>query len=98
MADNLVHTRHTVSGQIGDVPESFLTHSVLGPYLEVVDEDAKPYLPEMHKPREAAVVDHDDPDEDLTEDAEAHDDPNEDLTEDAEAYDAFIENKYKDKD
>lgn len=52
-------TRHTVSGVIGPVHEDIFNHPDLGKYLERVDEDAKPYLPEMHKPREAEVVDPD---------------------------------------
>ena len=44
-------TRHTISGVIDEnTPEHIVTHSVLGKYLEVVDEDAKPFLPVMHKP------------------------------------------------
>lgn len=53
-------TRHTVSGVIDEnTPEHIVTHPVLGQYLEVVDEDAKPFLPEMHKPTkvEREVVD-----------------------------------------
>lgn len=50
----MARTRHTVSGVIDEnTPDHILNHSVLGRYLEVVDEDAKPYLPVMHKPREA---------------------------------------------
>lgn len=53
MADT-VRTRHTVSGAIdNNTPVHLLVHPTLGRYLEVVDEDAKPFLPELHKPREA---------------------------------------------
>lgn len=46
-------TRHTVSGVIDEnTPEHIVSHPVLGKYLEVVDDDAKPLLPIMHKPTE----------------------------------------------
>lgn len=51
-----IRARHTVSGQIAEVHEDIFNHDVLGKYLERVDEDAKPYLPEMHKPAEADKV------------------------------------------
>ena len=44
-----VHTRHTISGVIKDVPVSIYEHEILGKYLEIVPEDAKPFLPEMHR-------------------------------------------------
>lgn len=53
MSDNLVHVRHTVSGQIADVPQHIYDHDVLGAYLEIVDEDAKPFVPELHNARTA---------------------------------------------
>lgn len=44
-------TRHTVSGVIDEnTPEHMLTHPLLGKFLEVVDENAKPLLPVMHRP------------------------------------------------
>ena len=44
-------TRHTVSGVVDEnTPEHIVQHPVLGKYLEVVDENAKPFLPIMHKP------------------------------------------------
>lgn len=46
---DLVRARHKVSGQIAEVPESFLRHDTLGQYLEEVGPEAKPYLPEMHR-------------------------------------------------
>lgn len=56
-----IRARHTVSGQIAEVHEDIFNHDVLGKYLERVDEDAKPRLPEMHKPtvadREVAIPD-----------------------------------------
>lgn len=51
-----IRARHTVSGQIAEVHEDVFNHEVLGKYLERVDEDAKPLLPEMHKPTEAKRV------------------------------------------
>lgn len=39
----MVYTRHTISGKKEEVPEHFLDHPVFGQYLEVVDEDAKPF-------------------------------------------------------
>lgn len=46
-----IPTRHTVSGAIDkNTPEHYLTHPVFGKYLEVVAEDAKPFVPELHKP------------------------------------------------
>lgn len=53
MADT-VRTRHTVSGVIdNNTPLHLIEHPIFGRYLEVVDDDAKPFLPELHKPREA---------------------------------------------
>lgn len=48
-----IRARHTVSGVIAEVPEHIFKHEDLGRFLEAVPEDAKPYLPEMHVPREA---------------------------------------------
>lgn len=48
-----IRARHTVSGKIAEVDESIFNHPHLGKYLERVDEDAKPLVPELHKPREA---------------------------------------------
>lgn len=48
-----IRTRHTISGKIAEVPEHIYNHDILGRYLEAVPEDAKPYLPLTHKPREA---------------------------------------------
>lgn len=50
-----VRTRHTISGAIEkNTPVHLLEHPTLGKYLEVVDDDAKPYHPELHKPREVS--------------------------------------------
>lgn len=46
---DLIHARHTVSGQIVDVPENIFNHEVLGAFYEEVGQDAKPFLPEMHR-------------------------------------------------
>lgn len=51
MADT-VRTRHKISGQIDEnTPRHIAEHPILGRHLEVVGPDAKPYLPEMHKPK-----------------------------------------------
>lgn len=50
-----IPTRHTVSGAIDkNTPEHYLTHPVFGRYLEVVDEDTKPFVPVLHKPTTVA--------------------------------------------
>lgn len=49
----MIRARHTVSGQIAEVPEHIFNHDVLGRYLEEVGESDKPYVPELHIPREA---------------------------------------------
>lgn len=47
-----VRTRHRLTGQIDEnTPRHLAEHEVLGKHLEIVDENAKPYLPEMHKPK-----------------------------------------------
>jgi len=51
-----IPTRHTISGVVDlNTPEHYLDHPILGEYLERVDEDAKPFTPELHKPRTAKV-------------------------------------------
>ena len=51
-----IRTRHTIAGVIDpNTPEHYLDHPVFGKYLERVDEDAKPFAPELHKPRTAKV-------------------------------------------
>jgi hypothetical protein len=50
---SMIRARHTVSGVIAEVPEDIFNHDVLGEYLERVEEDAKPLVPELHKPRKA---------------------------------------------
>lgn len=52
-----VRTRHKISGKIDEnTPKHIALHPVLGRYLEIVDNDAKPFLPEMHKVRVAEDV------------------------------------------
>ena len=46
----MVYARNTLSGQIADVSPKFLEHPVLGKVLELVDTEAKPFVPELHKP------------------------------------------------
>lgn len=46
---DLIRVRHTISGQIAEVPANIVNHFELGKYLEEVGPDAKPYLPEMHR-------------------------------------------------
>lgn len=53
-------TRHTVSGVVDkNTPEHILDHPVLGKYLEVVEDDAKPLLPVMHRPTTVDKIDDD---------------------------------------
>lgn len=55
-------TRHTISGVIDkNTPQNILEHPVLGRYLEVVDEDTKPFVPALHVPREAKDAGGDEP-------------------------------------
>lgn len=63
MAD-FVRTRHTVSGVIDlNTPIHIYNHVELGKYLELVGEDDKPFVPELHKPREAVKAKDTDKDE-----------------------------------
>lgn len=43
----------TISGQIGPVPENYLTLPKLGDHLVQVDEGTKSYEPELYKPTDA---------------------------------------------
>ena len=45
----MVRALNTVSGQISDVPPKILLHPTFRDILVVVDEDAKPYAPELYK-------------------------------------------------
>lgn len=69
MADT-VRTRHLISGQIAEVPVEIFEHADLGPWLEEVADDAKPYVPGFYAPREPGteeVVGYDEFDSDLDE-------------------------------
>ncbi len=46
----MVLARNTVSGQIAEVPRSYLTHPHFGKQLEEVDADAKNAVPELYHP------------------------------------------------
>jgi len=48
---NIVQARNTVSGQVGPVPESYLTHPHFSKQLELVKEGAKSTVPALHTPR-----------------------------------------------
>lgn len=37
------YTRHTISGETAEVPQHLVDHEVFGQYLEVIDEDTKPF-------------------------------------------------------
>lgn len=53
MTNKFVTARNTVSGAIGVVPRSYLTHPVLGANLVEVDAEAKAYVPDLYKPKTA---------------------------------------------
>ena len=46
----MVLARNTISGRIADVSPKMLQHPQFKDILEVVDTDAKPYVPELYKP------------------------------------------------
>lgn len=46
----MVLARNTISGNIADVSPKMLQHPQFKDILEVVDADAKPYIPEMYAP------------------------------------------------
>lgn len=46
----MVLARNTLSGQIADVSPKMLLHPKFKDVLEVVEETAKPYAPELYKP------------------------------------------------
>jgi hypothetical protein len=46
----MVLARNTISGQISDVSPKMLEHPTFKGILEVVSEEAKPYIPEMYVP------------------------------------------------
>ena len=45
----MVRALNTVSGQISDVPPKILLHPTFKDILVVVDEDRKPYAPELYQ-------------------------------------------------
>ena len=45
---------NTVSGQVAEVPEAYMTHPVLGKTLVAVPDETKPYNPEFYKPTDSA--------------------------------------------
>ena len=46
----MVFVRNTISGQVADLPPKLLQHPTFKGILEVVDADAKPYVPELYRP------------------------------------------------
>ena len=46
----MVMVRNTISGNIADVSPKMLLHPKFKDILEVVDANAKPYIPEMYEP------------------------------------------------
>lgn len=46
----MVMVRNTISGNIADVSPKMLQHPQFKDILEVVDANAKPYIPEMYEP------------------------------------------------
>lgn len=54
MANDLVHVRNVKTGSIGDVRRSIFEHPVFNPgVLVAVDADAKPYVSELYRPKDA---------------------------------------------
>lgn len=45
----MVRALNTISGQISDVPPKILLHPTFKDILVVVDEDRKPYAPELYQ-------------------------------------------------
>jgi hypothetical protein len=50
----IIYARNIITGKISPVRQKDLDHPVLGKNLVKVDEEAKPYIPEMYKPKEEA--------------------------------------------
>lgn len=46
----MVLARNTISGNIADVSPKMLEHPQFKDILEVVDVEAKPYIPDMYSP------------------------------------------------
>ena len=53
MTERFVTALNTVSGQVGLVPEDYLTHPHFKDQLVLVDEDQKPYADELYKSKTA---------------------------------------------
>jgi hypothetical protein len=45
-----VQALNTISGKVGPVPESYLSHPVLGKHLVLAEPGQKDYTPELFKP------------------------------------------------
>lgn len=50
----MVLARNTISGQIADLSPKTLQHPAFKNVLEVVEPGAKPYVPELYKPKTRA--------------------------------------------
>lgn len=53
MTSKTVLTRNTISGKVGSVPASYLTHPVFKDQFVVVEEGAKDYIPELYASKTA---------------------------------------------
>lgn len=54
MATELVHARNTKRGTVGWVERSIFESKAFNPGVLIeVEHDAKPYIPELYKPRDA---------------------------------------------
>lgn len=55
MADT-VATRHRITGAVDrNTPRHIAEHPVLGRHLDIVPDDAKPYVPELYKAKTEPV-------------------------------------------
>lgn len=48
-----VQALNTISGKVGPVPESYLSHPVLGKHLVLAEPGQKDYAPELFKPTDS---------------------------------------------
>lgn len=54
MANDLVHVLNTQTGRVGDVRRRIFEHKVFNPGILVeVSDNAKPYIPELYRPKDA---------------------------------------------
>lgn len=53
MTDKFVVARNTVSGVVGPVPASYLTHPHFGKNLVLAEDGAKDFVPELYKVKDA---------------------------------------------